>query len=549
MKRPASQPPELPGYEYIRLLGSGGFSDVFLYEQRLPRRRVAVKVLLTESLTPQTRKQFADEANLMASLSAHPYIVTIFHADVALDGRPYFVMEYCSGPSLAARYKSRPLGVEEALRVGVRLSSAVATAHAAGILHRDIKPANVLVNEYGAPSLTDFGISSATEDDTLGLTTTSRELADDTATNGSSVGLSVPWAPPEMFSENPRPDIRSDIFSLAATVYTFLAGHTPFEKPGASNSQLDLASRIQRGALTPLSSSGVPASLVAVLSKGMDPKPAGRYAKATDFARALQGIEIELGYNPTALEIPLSNIELPVDRDGSDAEETRVRSVATVEAQSRAAKAGPTAPPTPAQATAEGTGIRSEPRGTAAGALPARATASEDSLESTLVRVTAPTVPALDAPSARPARPARVRRIAPAIVGGIVFLAVIAAGIALISSLPKSVPLGAGPGVASSQDALDPDESPTLDIPAVPVIDSAERSDDGVVVFTWSNPDGIDGDEYVWRRTDGAEKGPANPTSATTATFTSIPPAAQVCIAVVVNRDGQTSEPATACTR
>src|SRR6185503_19109193 len=80
MRRAPSTPPDLPGYTALQLLGSGGFADVFLYEQRLPRRKVAVKVLLTEELGRDTRAQFVAEANLMAQLSAHPFIVTIFHA-------------------------------------------------------------------------------------------------------------------------------------------------------------------------------------------------------------------------------------------------------------------------------------------------------------------------------------------------------------------------------------------------------------------------------------------------------------------------------------
>ena len=103
MRRPPSSPPDLPGYTPLGLLGSGGFADVFLYEQRLPRRKVAVKVLLADDIDVGTRAQFVAEANLMARLSAHPFIVTIFHADVSADGRPYFVMEYCSGPSLSER--------------------------------------------------------------------------------------------------------------------------------------------------------------------------------------------------------------------------------------------------------------------------------------------------------------------------------------------------------------------------------------------------------------------------------------------------------------
>lgn len=90
MRRAPSTPPELPGYEHIRLLGAGGFSDVFLYQQLLPRRQVAVKVLLADGLDSGARAAFVEEANLMAQLSAHPSIVTIFHADISADDRPYF---------------------------------------------------------------------------------------------------------------------------------------------------------------------------------------------------------------------------------------------------------------------------------------------------------------------------------------------------------------------------------------------------------------------------------------------------------------------------
>src|SRR5690606_10093967 len=147
------------------------------------------------------------EANLMAQLSAHPYIVSIFHADVASYDRPYFVMEYCSGPSLAERYKREPLSVVDVLRTGVRVAGAVATAHGAGILHRDIKPANILTNDYGWPALTDFGISSAVDDELPLHTASLGGSATDTGgdTGSQSVGMSVPWSPPEMFEDDPSP--------------------------------------------------------------------------------------------------------------------------------------------------------------------------------------------------------------------------------------------------------------------------------------------------------------------------------------------------------
>lgn len=340
MRRLASQPPALPGFQFIRLLGSGGFSDVFLYEQALPKRSVAVKVLLTDSVDDAARARFVAEANVMAQLSAHPYIVTIHHADVSADDRPYLVMEYCSGPSLGDRFKRERFTVEDALRTGVRLSSAVATAHSVGILHRDIKPANVLTTDFGWPALTDFGIASALEE--LPVHTASlgslRGGEADTGTSGSrSVGLSVPWSPAEMFDDDPQPDVRSDVFSLAATIHTILAGRTPFEVPGRANGTLDLIGRIERGMITPIDRDDLPPSLVAVLRKGMATKRDDRFATAVDFARALQRVELELGFAPTSIDVP--NLRVPNLRVGgggppsSGDDETRARSVQTVDAQ------------------------------------------------------------------------------------------------------------------------------------------------------------------------------------------------------------------------
>ena len=86
-RRLPSQPPTLPGFSHLHVLGAGGFADVFLYEQNMPRRQVAVKVMLSEVVNDHVRQMFQAEANLMAQLSAHPYIVTIYHADVASDDR------------------------------------------------------------------------------------------------------------------------------------------------------------------------------------------------------------------------------------------------------------------------------------------------------------------------------------------------------------------------------------------------------------------------------------------------------------------------------
>src|SRR5690606_1169274 len=112
-RRAPQAPPELPGFTYVDVLGSGGFADVFLYEQHLPRRRVAVKVLLTERISSGSVSEFTAEANVMAMLSTHPAIVTIYQAGVAADGRPYLVMEYCPKPNLQSEEHTSELQSRE----------------------------------------------------------------------------------------------------------------------------------------------------------------------------------------------------------------------------------------------------------------------------------------------------------------------------------------------------------------------------------------------------------------------------------------------------
>jgi len=307
--------PELVGFSLVRRLGAGGFSDVFLFQQRLPRREVAVKVLRAEVVSEVERDRFEGEANLMAAVSDHPCIVTIYQADVALDGRPFFVMEFCPGPTLSSRYKQARLSVGEALAVGVQISSAVSAAHSAGIVHRDIKPANVLTSQYGKPLLSDFGISSLHD----------AGLSIDGGEGSGSSGFSVPWSPPEVFEDPVVQDVRSDVFSLAATIYTVLAGFTPFEVKGAANRREDLIPRIRQGVLNPIGRRDVPDAVQRVLAKAMDPDPARRFASALELGRALQGVELELGYAATPFETVGLVQTRPEPSDTPSGEETVLR--------------------------------------------------------------------------------------------------------------------------------------------------------------------------------------------------------------------------------
>lgn len=288
VRRQPSIPPRIPGFEYVRLLGMGGFADVFEYRQELPRRSVAVKVLLSGSLEQEAREAFFAEANAMAQLSHHPSIVTVYHADIAPDGRPYLVMEYCSRPGFGTRYRMERFTVAEVLRTGIRVASAVEAAHHLGILHRDIKPANILATDFGWPALTDFGIAA-----TLG-------------SSMAATGMSIPWSAPELLSEHPTGDARGDVYSLGATVYSLLAGRSPFEIPGKPNSPADLLSRIERSPLPPIEREDVPAGLAAVLARAMSKDPERRFLSALAFAHALQTVE-------RSMQLPVTSIDLSQD--------------------------------------------------------------------------------------------------------------------------------------------------------------------------------------------------------------------------------------------
>jgi len=547
-RRLAAAEPELPGYDFVKLLGSGGFSDVFLYQQRLPRRKVAVKVLLTDELNSQARSQFVAEANLMAQLSTHPYIVTIYHADVASDDRPYFVMEYCSGPSLAERYKRERFGVEDALRIGVRLSSAVATAHGAGILHRDIKPANVLTNDFGWPALTDFGISSTLESELpTHTTTTSAALRGGRdATTGSSnqsVGMSVPWSPPEMFEDDPQPDVRSDVFSLAATIYTLLAGHTPFEVPGRSNGTLDLIGRIERGVITPLNRDDVPRTLIAVLNKGMASRRSDRFQSAVDFARALQRIELELGYTPTGIEVPnlVQRHEAPQRSDDGGDDATRVRPVSTIVAQ----PAPPPAPPrpAPAQAPLEPTRMRGAVPVVGAVQPPTGAAA-----EAT-IRRPAPTVTSPPQASGEPEQPAEIVE-EPRRRRGLIAAIVVACVVVVGGGITAAVLSQQGqPSPVHTQGSGENDGGGILTsvVPAPVQVGATANAAKTAVTFTWKNPKPKADDQYIWTQ-EGANK-PATPTSKTTATVSGLPVGTPVCIDVRTVRAGRASATTKMCSQ
>ncbi|HKU36361.1 MAG TPA: protein kinase [Paenarthrobacter sp.] len=521
-KRPPAPPPPIPGFKYVSLLGSGGFSDVFLYEQDRPRRKVAVKVLLSDLKTEGARRRFESEANLMAQLSSHPYIVTIFEAEITESGHSYLAMEYCSRPSLDVRYRRQRFSVDEVLAVGIQVASAVETAHRAGIVHRDIKPANILVTDYNRPALTDFGISG-----TIGADT------DDDA------GMSIPWSPPEQFRGGAVDGVPVDIWALGATLYTLLAGRSPFVLPGQDNSQRELISRITNSPVPRLGRADVPESLELVLATAMAKSPDSRYSSAHAFALALQRIQAELNLSVTPFEIlaePGHGEEHPDD----NVEETRVRSVASIDPDASGTATTGSAPTFPARtfpSTVPGTAP--QPTQSHAPQVPAPpqfhpqqfhapqpAPAEPDTAESTVLRGWQPSgrqdaaedtvsrsasQAAPDSGQATPAADHGKRNLWLAVTGAAVLVVAIVVGVVLGGNTqPKAAP---------TETASKPPADPIGDGGVPEVTDITYEVQHGgtsatpLVVFRWDSPDWQATDTFKWRLKSAKSEGTYESTS------------------------------------
>lgn len=303
MPEPERTPPDIVGFTFQRLIGRGGFSDVYLYRQHMPSRDVAIKVLRTEDFSEASRAQFAAEANLMARVSSHTAIASIYTADVDDDGEPYLVMEYCPGGSLGGVYRKSPLSLARTLRLGVRLASALECAHRVGIVHRDVKPANILFTEYDMAVLSDFGISTI-DDEFPEATLARQQVYSGGIEDSTTVGMSLPWAAPESLGERPVADTRSDRFSLAATLYTLVEGRSPREVPDGPNGATAIRARIQTGFIAQMQRPGVPESFQEVLRRGMAYDPSQRFSSMLEMARALQQVQRELGGEITPVEVP-----------------------------------------------------------------------------------------------------------------------------------------------------------------------------------------------------------------------------------------------------
>ena len=297
---PAQKLPSIRGYRTIQRLGRGAMGDVFLAVQESLDREVAMKVLSERLEEDQAFvESFQAEARSAAALN-HPNVVTV-HDVGERDGVHYLTMEFMDRGSLEERVvREGPLHWRAVLDVMVDSASGLVYAESRGIVHRDIKPANLMQNHTETTKIADLGLATRVQDETL----------DD----GSRKIFGTPHfiSPEQVRGE--MADCRSDLYSLGATAYRLLTGHTPFE---GDDSREILRAKLTRDP-TPLRHyiTDVPEALVQIVDRLMRRDPAERFPSASSLLKELErlrngneaaqvGAPVKGGSNLSRLVVPI----------------------------------------------------------------------------------------------------------------------------------------------------------------------------------------------------------------------------------------------------
>jgi serine/threonine-protein kinase len=276
-------------YRIVRLLGEGGFGEVYLAENPLLDRRAAIKVLHTGlAKDAELVRRFLNEARA-ASAIRHPNIIEVFDAGLTPEGAPYILMEFLEGISLQKSLADEGrLSVARVLQIARQAGSALGAAHAAGIVHRDLKPENLFLvpDAPGAErvKILDFGIAKIRRSGFAGGTLRTQ--------SGLIMG-SPAYMSPEQCKDSADVDLRSDIYSFAVIIYEALAGRTPFVA-ATGTEMLVMHLTVPP---PPLRLEDVPAHLEAAVMRALAKERADRFDSVASFVRALngEGVVTEVG--------------------------------------------------------------------------------------------------------------------------------------------------------------------------------------------------------------------------------------------------------------
>jgi serine/threonine protein kinase len=276
------------GYRIVARLGKGGMGDVYLAEHALLRRQAAVKVLRAEhAANPELARRFLNEAKAAAGIG-HPGIVEVLDCGITAAGAPYLVMELLQGESVETRLRrGGPFAEADAARIAAQAASALAAAHARGVVHRDLKPDHLfLVTDPERPGrervkIVDFGLAKI-------LARESGGAAPDGPGTRSGALLGTPaYMPPEQCGSAAQADARSDVYALGVVLFRMLTGRRPFE---AANPERMMALHLHVEPPSPRDfARRVSAAMEAVVLRMLRKQPAERFDSMEEVRRTLEG--------------------------------------------------------------------------------------------------------------------------------------------------------------------------------------------------------------------------------------------------------------------
>jgi serine/threonine protein kinase len=257
-------------YDIVRRLGKGGMATVYLGRQTSIGRTVAIKVMPQHFMHDDTFMQrFEREVRVIAELQ-HPRVLPVFDYG-QIEGRPYIVMAYMAGGTLADRIEEGPMTLDEIARLVEQIAEGLDHAHRKGVIHRDFKPSNVLLDEHGNVYLADFGIAKISEV-TVNLT-------------GTGVVGTPTYMAPEMAREGAvTPAV--DIYALGVTLYQMLTGRVPYE--GQTPLSVMMAHATRPIPNVRAARPDLPEGITAVVERALAKTPEARYATAGELAEALK---------------------------------------------------------------------------------------------------------------------------------------------------------------------------------------------------------------------------------------------------------------------
>lgn len=297
---PSSIGREIGPYRIFSLLGAGGMGEVYLAEDTRLGRKVALKLLpaeFTKDAEPVSR--FEREARAASALN-HPNIITIYEIG-KLDDTHFMATEYIDGLTLRQRFGGGKIELKESLDITIQIASALAEAHAAGIVHRDIKPENIMLRRDGYVKVLDFGLAKLTEHKSSGEPQGRVTAA---LTDTGRVMGTVNYMSPEQ-ALGQELDHRTDIFSLGVVLYEILTGTHPFK--GASIAATFDA--ILNRAPAPLTNSisDLPAELDRIINRSLEKDRELRYQTASDLRAELKRLGRDIDSSPSvaAQRVPL----------------------------------------------------------------------------------------------------------------------------------------------------------------------------------------------------------------------------------------------------